>query len=236
MVPARLINGFVSFNRHTHPNERDRSRLWETAVKELLSWWHGWFRIVRKGHLERLVPTLVEEKLAEHPVDLEGEFRKAFKGKGKASVKGKGASGGGGGEVVKGPKSLAKHARAKEGSRDMSAQLFTALCRALGLGARLVFSLQPMDWRAASAAGGNKAKKAPLKQATLTGKPRPGRPPQNGKKADVKDVKSSGGESAEWRDGRGELNYKVPTIRLRRGAPAPSKRAATEGQSLTSSC
>lgn len=35
------------------------------------------------------------------------------------------------------------------GSVDMSAQLFVALCRSLKIAARLVVSLQPLDWRAA---------------------------------------------------------------------------------------
>jgi xeroderma pigmentosum group C-complementing protein len=50
-------------------------------------------------------------------------------------------------ECIRSPKSLMKHALARSGSRDVSAQLFTALCRALGIPARLVVSLQSVPWR-----------------------------------------------------------------------------------------
>lgn len=46
------------------------------------------------------------------------------------------------GELVKSSKSLMKHAVNRRGSKDVSAQLFTALCRSLGLPARLVVSIQ----------------------------------------------------------------------------------------------
>lgn len=51
-------------------------------------------------------------------------------------------------EVVRSVKSLMKHALQRYGSRDVSAQLFTALCRALGIPARLVVSLQSVPWQA----------------------------------------------------------------------------------------
>ena len=50
-------------------------------------------------------------------------------------------------EIIRGPKSLMKHALTQSGSRDVSAQLFTALCRALGIPARLVVSLQSVPWQ-----------------------------------------------------------------------------------------
>lgn len=52
------------------------------------------------------------------------------------------------GELVKNSKSLMKHAVNGRGSRDVSAQLFTALCRSLGLPARLMVSLQSVPWQA----------------------------------------------------------------------------------------
>jgi xeroderma pigmentosum group C-complementing protein len=51
-------------------------------------------------------------------------------------------------EIIRSSKSLMKHALACRGSRDVSAQLFTALCRALGIPARLVVSLQSVPWQA----------------------------------------------------------------------------------------
>jgi hypothetical protein len=48
---------------------------------------------------------------------------------------------------VRSAKSLMKHALVRSGSRDVSSQLFTALCRALGVPARLVVSLQSVPWQ-----------------------------------------------------------------------------------------
>lgn len=51
-----------------------------------------------------------------------------------------------------------KHALMQSGSRDTSAQLFTALCRALDIPARLVVSLQSIPWQ--SSVGKSKSKTA----------------------------------------------------------------------------
>lgn len=51
-------------------------------------------------------------------------------------------------ELVRTEKSLMKHALQRSGTRDVSAQLFTALCRSLGIPARLVCSLQSVPWQA----------------------------------------------------------------------------------------
>ena len=57
------------------------------------------------------------------------------------------------GDSIRDVQSLMKRVVTMEGSRDMSAQLFVSLCRALQIPARLVVSLQPLDWRFA---GGTK--------------------------------------------------------------------------------
>lgn len=54
---------------------------------------------------------------------------------------------GAGGERLRTVNSLMKKALQQEGSRDVSAILFVALCRACGLGTRLVVSLQAVPWR-----------------------------------------------------------------------------------------
>ena len=51
-------------------------------------------------------------------------------------------------EPIRSPNSLMKHALMRNGSRDISAQLFTALCRGLSIPARLVVSLQSVPWQA----------------------------------------------------------------------------------------
>ncbi|KAL9104962.1 MAG: hypothetical protein Q9163_000134 [Psora crenata] len=50
------------------------------------------------------------------------------------------------GELIEGIEDFRKHARLCEGSRDIGAQLFTALVRGLGLEGRLIASLQPVGF------------------------------------------------------------------------------------------
>lgn len=52
-----------------------------------------------------------------------------------------------GGELLRSHKSLQKKALNMQGSRDISALLFVSVARALGIGTRLVVSLQPVGWR-----------------------------------------------------------------------------------------
>lgn len=52
-----------------------------------------------------------------------------------------------GGELIRTEKSLQKRALVMRGSRDVGAQLFVAAARSLGLGVRLVVSLQSVGWR-----------------------------------------------------------------------------------------
>lgn len=111
-----------------------------------------------------------------------------------------------GGEEVHSVKSLMKRAILLRGSRDMSAQLFTCLCRALDLPARLVFSLQPVDWRAPSAATKSSGKRKGDGEA---GKGK-------GKKAEQSGVEEEDSGSESWEDGQGKLAYKVPAVRLRK--------------------
>ncbi len=61
-----------------------------------------------------------------------------------------------GGDRIRTVKSMQKKALQGYGGRDTSAQLFVSLCRAMGLGARLVVSLQPVNWRAEKNATPNK--------------------------------------------------------------------------------
>ncbi|KAH8114490.1 Rad4-domain-containing protein [Phellopilus nigrolimitatus] len=51
-------------------------------------------------------------------------------------------------QVIRNSKSLMRRALEHLGSRDVSAQLFTSLCRALGLPTRLVVSIQSVPWKA----------------------------------------------------------------------------------------
>lgn len=130
------------------PDDVKRGYLFEQAVSRLASWWADTFFTVKPtGHLRnRTFEDVQGVLLSEGLVDVTG------KGKGKAlpedvdmledlfnddQV-----------EIVRSAKSLMKHALMRSGSRDVSSQLFTALCRALGIPARLVVSLQSVPWQA----------------------------------------------------------------------------------------
>lgn len=67
------------------------------------------------------------------------------------------------GERLEGVRQLRYHSRTCEGSRDVGAQLFTALIRGLGIEARLVASLQPVGygWGKGEEAAAKKKKKEP---------------------------------------------------------------------------
>lgn len=154
MVPLSLVNAFTSFSPDTHPLVRDRSRLFDSAMKDLISWWWQSFEIIESLDGMRLRTWAEAETLFTAPsIQTNPE-----KGKGKAKAQGIEAEDPFEtllemGEPVHGSKSLMKRAVLMRGSRDMSAQLFTSLLRALQLPARLVFSLQPVTWRGAGAGG-----------------------------------------------------------------------------------
>lgn len=129
------------------PDDVKRGYLFEQAVSRLASWWADTFFTVKPaGHLRnRTFEDVQRVLLSRGLVDVSG------KGKAKAlpqdvdpledlfeddQV-----------EIVRSAKSLMKHALMRSGSRDVSSQLFTALCRAVGLPARLVVSLQSVPWQ-----------------------------------------------------------------------------------------
>ena len=129
------------------PDDVKRGCLFEQAVSRLASWWAGSFFTVKPtGHLRNRTFEHVERVLrSKGLVDVTG------KGKAKAFVQDVGALEdvfeGDQVEIVRSAKSLMKHALMRSGSRDVSSQLFTALCRALGIPARLVVSLQSVPWQ-----------------------------------------------------------------------------------------
>lgn len=90
----------------------------------LTQWWYESFVVTESGHIRsrtfREVQKLIET----------GEYLQED------------------GELIRSSKSLMKHALMWQGCRDTSAQLFTSLCRALRIPARLVVSLQSVPWQA----------------------------------------------------------------------------------------
>lgn len=142
------------------PDPVQRSRLFLSALQELAIWWANEFFVVSDTTLG------VRTKSWEEVMDIIDSLPRLVQagGAGSSTTAGKGkqrkkeedvtdtqeafiAALGEGGERIRTVKSLMKKALQGTGGRDTSAQLFVALCRALGLGARLVVSLQPVQWK-----------------------------------------------------------------------------------------
>ncbi len=129
------------------PNDVKRGYLFEQAVSRLASWWADTFFTVKPtGHLRsRTFEDVQCALLSKGLVDVTG------KGKAKALPQDvdplEHLFEDDQEEIMRSAKSLMKHALMRSGSRDVSAQLFTALCRALDIPARLVVSLQSVPWQ-----------------------------------------------------------------------------------------
>lgn len=147
--PLPLQDAFYAFSRQTHPNERDRARLFDNAMKRLVSWWYNEFEVdpfilgVRTRSYGEVERELRREGVKDMD-DLLALWAKADEDKARDPF--------GPSETIRNAQSLMKRAVQLKGSSQCSAQLFTALCRAIGIPARLVFSLQPVDWHATAAA------------------------------------------------------------------------------------
>ncbi|KAJ2934228.1 hypothetical protein H1R20_g2864, partial [Candolleomyces eurysporus] len=113
--------------------------MFERAMQHLALWWSDtFFEVLPSGHIRNQTWDEVQPKLESFAsLYEEGEPDDETL----ESVLGTEI------ERIRGPKSLMKHALNRYGSRDVSAQLFTSLCRALGIPARLVVSLQAVPWQ-----------------------------------------------------------------------------------------
>jgi hypothetical protein len=148
LTPLAIHNSFAMIHKSRIPDDDKRGYLFELAISRLASWWADTFFTVKStGHLLSRTFEDVQQVLRSRGL-LSASDKK---GKGKAlppdvdpledlfedsEV-----------EVVNSAKSLMKHALMRSGSRDVSSQLFAALCRALGIPTRLVVSLQSVPWQ-----------------------------------------------------------------------------------------
>ncbi|WWC88411.1 uncharacterized protein L201_003322 [Kwoniella dendrophila CBS 6074] len=138
------------------PDKAQRSRLFFDALQDLVTWWSQSFFDISDPTLGlRTRPwDEIQEIIDELPkltrADLTpGHYLATSKEKGKEREDALDRmSIDSGSEKLRSVNSLMKKALQQEGSRDISAQLFVALARACGLGARLVVSLQAVPWRA----------------------------------------------------------------------------------------
>lgn len=149
LTPLALQNTFATIHKSRIPEPAQRGRLFESAITRLADWWASTFDIVPEGHIRSRTFEAVQKTIR-----LEAPAPPDPKGKGKARAVEEDEDEddevryGIDGEKMRSVKSLMKHALMRRGSRDTSAQLFTALCRALGIPARLVVSLQSVPWQA----------------------------------------------------------------------------------------
>ncbi|KAK0243924.1 hypothetical protein EDD85DRAFT_806100 [Armillaria nabsnona] len=142
-VPMSIQTSFAMIHKSRVPHQTKRGRMFEKALDTLVKWWYeSFFEVLPEGHIrnrtfdfvQRRMPLDSQMQTAEEcPLDTE-----TLQDILDDDV-----------ERIKSPKSLMKHALMQCGSRDTGAQLFTALCRGLGLPSRLVVSLQSVPWQAA---------------------------------------------------------------------------------------
>ena len=157
LCPLKLQDAFAAIHKSRIPNPNQRGRMFETAIQELVQWWSNSFfdNVTLEGHIRNYTFDEVGRVLERYRrhldlsktdgsgggqdlvlsdrVDLDLDRLQDVLGEE--------------GEYIKSPKSLMKHAVMRRGSRDVSAQLFTALCRALAIPTRLIASLQSMPWQ-----------------------------------------------------------------------------------------
>ncbi|KAG8214342.1 hypothetical protein J3R82DRAFT_9308 [Butyriboletus roseoflavus] len=130
ITPLAHQNGFAMIHKSRVPDQNKRGCLFEAAVSRLVTWWcETFFSVTPTGHIRSRTFEEVEEEiaLASESDGLEADDRSYGR--------------------IRSVESLMKHVLMQRGSRDTSAQLFTALCRALDIPARLVVSLQSVPWK-----------------------------------------------------------------------------------------
>ncbi|KIK96449.1 hypothetical protein PAXRUDRAFT_138437 [Paxillus rubicundulus Ve08.2h10] len=130
LTPLSLQNGFAMIHKSRVPDQNKRGRLFEAAVVRLVDWWSGtFFSVTPTGHIKNRTFDEVQEEISQSNETYDPESDPI------------------GSERIRSVNSLMKHALMQTGSRDTSSQLFTALCRALDIPARLVVSLQSVPWQ-----------------------------------------------------------------------------------------
>ncbi|XP_006462844.1 hypothetical protein AGABI2DRAFT_47748, partial [Agaricus bisporus var. bisporus H97] len=144
ICPLKYQDSFATIHKSRIPDPNQRGRMFENAVRDLASWWSSAFEVVPEGHLRNRTFLDVEKVLERY--HLLSNDDDSVNGEMDVEVLQDVLDEDG--EFIRTPKSLMKHALMARGSRDTSAQLFTALCRALGIPARLVASLQSVPWQA----------------------------------------------------------------------------------------
>ncbi|KAF8835388.1 Rad4-domain-containing protein [Paxillus ammoniavirescens] len=209
MTPLSLQNGFAMIHKSRVPDQNKRGRLFEAAIIRLVDWWSGtFFSVTPTGHIKNRTFDEVQEEISQsdEPYDPESDPT--------------------GSERIRSVNSLMKHALMQTGSRDTSSQLFTALCRALDIPARLVVSLQSIPWQ-------SKVGKPAVRKAGSKGK---GKAPQThveGQEDPAADDESEMEEVAipsSSPNGKGKGKEKAhPVIKLRKPKSQSTSRGGSPG-------
>ncbi|KAJ3503963.1 hypothetical protein NLJ89_g8197 [Agrocybe chaxingu] len=140
LVPLHLQNAFGVIHKSRVPDQNQRGRMFERAINNLAHWWaESFFEVVPEGHIRNQTFDEVQRKLEIRGLHVEDVVLDEDTLLDMTQDDP---------ETIRSEKSLMKHALMQSGSRDTSAQLFTSLCRALGIPARLVVSIQSVPWQA----------------------------------------------------------------------------------------
>ena len=142
-----LQNAFAMIHKSRIPDQYKRGRLFENAVQRLVDWWSGtFFTVSLTGHIRNRSFEDVQQEIESHASDSDSMELNSDNS-----------------ECIRGVNSLMKHALMQSGCRDASSQLFTALCRALDIPARLVVSLQSVPWKSETGRqGGGSSRKGKM--------------------------------------------------------------------------
>ena len=241
LTPLDLQTAFLNIKKSRVPEAAYRGLMFENAMKALVGWWASvFFRVRKTGHIQSHTYEETQRLLKLDDYEFDQDYQLAY-----ASFEGH--------EIVKTPKSLMKHALMRSGTRDISAQLFTALCRALGIPARLVVSLQSVPWQA------NAGTSKPTGRKRL----KPDTPVSSGNDMEevvvpaIRDIKGKGraidsdsgyaisdgsrssttGSPSVNGKGKGKGKQKAaPAVRLRRSRPKPPPQESWEGRTRLLLC
>jgi xeroderma pigmentosum group C-complementing protein len=224
LTPLNLQNAFAMIHKSRVPEQHQRGRMFEAAITNLTEWWStDFFEVTFDGHIRNRTYDEVQAKLVaggflsqdnDAAMDLE-TLQDAFDDDG---------------EIIRSPKSLMKHALMQSGSRDTSAQLFTALCRGLGIPARLVVSLQSVPWQAGVGKPKptyiNRKKKAKAKEEVQ--EPEDGAGEDQSDEGDLEEVDIPGSDPVSGSDVKGKKKEKAFTGVGQRldGKPIPKSEKA----------
>ncbi|KAL1760246.1 hypothetical protein FB107DRAFT_287083 [Schizophyllum commune] len=153
LTPLELQNAFSAIHKSRMPDANHRAHMFRRALEGLVEWWADeFFDVKPEGHIRNRTFAEVQKYMIKHQVPLDDPDATMDLETLEDVLDDEG-------ETIRSPKSLMKHVLMHSGSRDMSAQLFTALCRALGLPARLVVSIQSVPWQTKDTSSGSPAKK-----------------------------------------------------------------------------